>query len=66
MKSLAFIILIGIAATAPVLGTVALIKLVTDIKAIQVALAVVLTAPTFFASLLSAVWVGEKFDEMFD
>jgi hypothetical protein len=60
MKNLAFLILIGIAATAPILGTVALIKLVTDIKAIQLALAIVLVAPTLFVSLFSSVWVGEN------
>jgi hypothetical protein len=65
-KNLAFIFLIGIAASAPILGVVALIKLVTDIRALQIALAFIVSLPTFFVSLLSSIWIGEKFDNLLD
>jgi len=54
------LILVAVAFMAPIAATVILIKLATDLPGFQLALAIVLVAPTLVASLLSGAWVGEK------
>jgi hypothetical protein len=49
---------------APIAVTIILIKLATAIPGLQLILAIILTAPTVVASLLSGAWVGEKLKEL--
>jgi hypothetical protein len=59
-----FGLLVAIAMAAPIAVTIILIKLATAIPGLQLILAIILTAPTVVASLLSGVCVGEKLKEL--
>ena len=61
-KAVALLVLIIIGMMVPVVCAVELIRFISDEEAIQIILTLILAVPAVFASIVSTLWLYEKFE----
>ena len=62
IKAVALLVLVIIGMMVPVICAVELIKFISDKEAIQIVLTLILAVPVVIASIVSTLWLYEKFE----
>ena len=62
IKAVALLVLVIIGMMVPVICAVELIKFISDEEAIQIVLTLILAVPAVIASIVSTLWLYEKFE----
>ena len=62
IKAVALLVLVIIGMMVPVICAVELIKFISDKEAIQIVLTLILAVPAVIASIVSTLWLYEKFE----